>query len=288
MIFYPLRLAGYGLLAVGVINLSFLSIFSPSLWGAIPGRLSIANSLIAFVPWLLLSLALIFLQGNMARRSREYLPVQILHRLLLPLVVAYLLLVPLMISDALGFNRSVQSEMDGQLQLYRNGSQQLLNQVAPLNSPLSVARLIQRYPAISMAVAPSDTANQLKDRLAQELRNGEARLKTRLDDQRHSRLEGLFQRTLSGTFVAMVAAAGLAGLRHQNLAAIVQSGHNVGDYFAQDILSNRPWTLPWPWPWPPRFSCRRKFTNLHPPEEWPEEWMVSEQPEQPVQSQARP
>jgi hypothetical protein len=288
MIVYPLRLAGYGLLAVGVINLFFSGILSPNLLGSTAGRLSIANSLIAFVPWLLLSLALIFLQGNMARRSREQWPVQLLHRLLLPLLVAYLLLVPLMISDALGFNRSVQSEMDGQLKLYRNGSQQLLNQVAPLSSPLGVAKVMQAYPAISMAVAPGESASQLKDRLAEALRNGEARLRTRLDDQRSSRLEGLFQRTISGTFVALVAAAGLAGLRRQNLGAMVESGHKVGEYFGQDMLSDRPWSLPWPFPWPLRFSFRRKFTKLHPPEEWPEEWMVSEEPEQPVQSQARP
>jgi len=284
MIVYPLRLAGYSLLAVGVINLFFSGILSSNLLGSTSGRLSIANSLIAFVPWLLLSLALIFLQGNMARRSREQWPVQLLHRLLLPLLVAYLLLVPLMICDALGFNRSVQSEMDGQLKLYRNGSQQLLNQVAPLSSPLGVVKVMQAYPAISMAVAPGESASQLKDRLAEALRNGEARLRTRLDDQRRSRLEGLFQRTISGTFVALVAAAGLAGLRRQNLGAMVESGHKVGEYFGQDMLSDRPWPLPWPL----RFSFRRKFTKLHPPEEWPEEWMVSEEPEQPVQSQARP
>jgi hypothetical protein len=288
MIVYPLRLAGYGLLAVGVINLFLSGILSPNLLASSPGRLSIANSLIAFVPWLLLSLALIFLQGNLARRSREQLPVQLLHRLLLPLLVAYLLLVPLMISDALGYNRSVQSEIDGQLQRYRNGSRQLLDEVAPLSSPLSVAKVLQRYPAISMAVSPGESAGQLKDRLAEALRNGEARLKTRLDDQRRGRLEGLFQRTISSTFVALVAAAGLGGLRRQNLGAIGESGHKVGEYFAQDMLGDRPWTLPRPWLWPPRFSFRRKFTNLHPPEEWPQEWMVSEQTEQPVESQARP
>ena len=70
--------------------------------------------------------------------------------------------------------------------------------------------------------------------------NGESRLRTRLDDQRRSRLEGLFQRTIASTFVGLVAAAGLAGLRHQNLAAIRESGHSIGEYFAQDLLSEPP------------------------------------------------
>jgi hypothetical protein len=240
MIFYPLRLAGYGLLTIGVINLSFLGIFSPDLLKSIAGRLAIAQGLIGFVPWLLLSLALIFLQGNRARRSREQLPVQLLHRLLLPLLVAYLLLVPLMIRDAVGYNTAVQSEIDGQLKLYRNGSSQLLNQVAPLSSPLSVARVVQRYPSISMAVDPLETVKQVKEKLTQALSNGESRLRTRLDDQRRSRLQGLFQRTIASTFVALVAAAGLAGLRHQNLAAIRESGHSMGEYFAQDLLSDPP------------------------------------------------
>jgi hypothetical protein len=36
-----------------------------------------------------------------------------------------------------------------------------------------------------------------------------------------------------------VTAAGLAGLRRQNLAAIRVSGHKVGEYFAQDLLIDR-------------------------------------------------
>jgi len=239
MIFYPLRLAGYSILSIAVINLFSRYVFGLELVKSIPGRLSIANSLVDFVPWLLLSLALIFLEGNRSRRIREQLPVQLLHRLLLPLFVGYLLLVPLMIRDAIGFNSTVQSEISGQLKIYRNGTRQLLDQVAPLNTPLAIAQVVQRYPSIAMTVDPTETASQLKARLAQALSNGEARLMTRLDDQRRTRLEGLFQRTIASIFVALVAAAGLAGLRRQNLAAIRASGHMVGEYFAQDLLIDR-------------------------------------------------
>ena len=173
MIFYPLRLAGYSLLSVGVINLFSRYIFGLELLKSIPGRLSISNSLVAFAPWLLLSLALIFLEGNRSRRSREHLPVQLLHRLLLPLLVGYLLLVPLMIRDAIGYNRSVQSEISSQLKSYRNGTRQLLDQVAPLSTPLAVAQVIQRYPSIAMAVLPTETASQVKAKLAKALSDGE-------------------------------------------------------------------------------------------------------------------
>jgi hypothetical protein len=279
MIFFPLRLAGYGLLTIGVVNLLFRGILSAELLRSVPGRLAITNGLIAFVPWLLLSLALIFLQGNRARRSREQLPVQLLHRLLLPLLVGYLLLVPLMIRDAVGYNRAVQTEIAGQLQLYRNGSRQLLDQVAPLGSPLAVARVVQRYPSISMAVDPTETASQVKDKLAQALRNGEARLRTRLDDQRRSRLEGLFQRTIASSFVALVAVAALAGLRRQNLAAIRESGHRVGEYFGQDLLSDLPASI----------RLRGSYHSAAGDNgAFPKEWMVSEQPEPPLQSRARP
>lgn len=239
MIFYPLRLSGYSILSIGVINLFSRYVFGLELVKSIPGRLSIANSIIAFAPWLLLSLALIFLEGNRSRRSLEHLPVQLLHRLLLPLFVGYLLLVPLMIRDAIGFNNTVQSEISGQLQIYRKGTRQLLDQVAPLSTPLAVARVVQRYPSIAMTVVPTETATQVKVKLAQALSNGEARLMTRLDDQRRSRLEGLFQRTIASIFVALVTAAGLAGLRRQNLVAIRASGHMVGEYFAQDLLIDR-------------------------------------------------
>jgi hypothetical protein len=153
--------------------------------------------------------------------------------------VGYLLLVPLMIRDAIGFNSTVQSEISGQLKIYRNGTRQLLDQVAPLSTPLAIAQVVQRYPSISITVDPTETASQLKARLAQALSNGEARLMTRLDDQRRTRLEGLFQRTIASIFVALVAAAGLAGLRRQNLSAIRASGHMVGEYFAQDLLIDR-------------------------------------------------
>jgi hypothetical protein len=239
MIFSPLRLAGYSLLSIGVINLFSRYVFGLELVKSIPGRLSIVNSLIDFVPWLLLSLALIFLEGNRSRRSREHLPVQLLHRLLLPLLVGYLLLVPLMIRDAIGYNRSVQSEISSQLKSYRNGTRQLLDQVAPLSTPLAVVQVVQRYPSIAMAVLPTETASQVKAKLAKALSDGEARLMTRLDDQRRARLEGMFQRTIASIFVALVAAAGLAGLRRQNLAAIRASGHMVAEYFAQDLLIDR-------------------------------------------------
>jgi hypothetical protein len=279
MIFFPLRLAGYGLLTIGAINLVSRGILSTELVRSVPGRLAMANSLIAFVPWLLLSLALIFLQGNRARRSREQLPVQLLHRLLLPLLVGYLLLVPLMIRDAVGYNNTVQTEIASQLQLYRNGSRQLLDQVAPLSTPLAVARVVQRYPNISIAVDPSETAGQLKQKLAQALREGEARLTTRLDDRRRSQLEGLFQRTIASIVVALVAAAALAGLRRQNLAAMRESGHRVGDYFGQDLLRDLP-------------PSSRHRASLHPAAgdnaPFPQEWLVGEQPEPPLQSKARP
>jgi hypothetical protein len=278
MIFYPLRLAGYSLLSIGVINLLSRYVFGLELVKSIPGRLSIANSLIAFAPWLLLSLALIFLEGNRSRRSREHLPVQLLHRLLLPLLVGYLLLVPLMIRDAVGYNTAVQSEIDGQLKLYRNGSSQLLNQVAPLSSPLSVARVVQRYPSISMAVDPTETASQVKAKLAKALSNGEARLVTRLDDQRRSRLEGLFQRTIASTFVALVAAAALAGLRRQNLAALRISGHKVSDYFGQDLINDQPASMGFGSSFDPESAENSAY---------PKEWIVDEQNERPIPSQAR-
>jgi hypothetical protein len=279
MIFYPLRLAGYGLLSIGVINLSSRGIFTLDLLKSIAGRLSIANALIAFAPWLLLSLALIFLQGNRARRSREQLPVQFLHRLLLPMLVGYLLLVPLMIRDAVGFNRTMESEIASQVKLYRKGSSQLLDQVAPLSSPLAVARVLQRYPNIGIAVGPNETASQVKDQLAQTVRNGEARLRTGLDDKRRSTMEGLFQRTLASTFVALVAAAGLAGLRRQNLAAIGESGHRVGEYFAQDLLNDRPA--------PVRLRGSFHPTAVDNPA-FPKEWVQSEEAEPPLPSRARP
>jgi hypothetical protein len=275
---FSLRLAGYGLLTIGAINFLFRGTLSPDMLKSVVGRLSIANGLIAFVPWLLLSLALIFLQGNRARRSNEQLPVQLLHRLLLPLLVGYLLLVPLMIRDAIGFDRAVQSEISGQLKLYRNGTRQLLDQVAPLTTPLAVARVVQRYPSISMAVDPTETASQVKAKLAKALSNGEARLVTRLDDQRRSRLEGLFQRTIASTFVALVAVAGLAGLRRQNLAAIRVSGHKVGEYFGQDLISDLTSST----------HLRGSFDQGSPENSvFPKEWMVDEQNEQPLPSRAR-
>jgi hypothetical protein len=278
MIFFPLRLAGYALLAVGAINLSLLGILSPDLLKSVAGRLSIANGLTAFVPWLLLSLALIFLQGNRARRSREQWPVQLLHRLLLPLLVGYLLLVPLMIRDAVGYDRAVQSEIAAQLKLYRNGTRQLLDQVAPLSTPLAVAQVVQRYPSISMTIEPGETVSQVKNKLTQALNNGEARLRTRLDDQRRSRLEGLFQRTIASTFVALVAAAGLAGLRRQNLAAMRDSGHRVDDYFAQDLIYDGGSSV--------RLRGSFELKSVDNPA-FPKEWIVGEETEQPLSSRPR-
>jgi hypothetical protein len=233
---FQLRLAGYGLLTIGAINLIFAGVLSPRLITTLQGRLSMANGLIGFVPWLLLSLALIFVQGNRKRLSREQLPMLLLHRLLLPIAIGYLLLVPLMVRDALGYNGSVQSEIKQELKNYRAGSNQLLEQVRPLTTPLAVARVLQRYPNISVTVDPADSAPQIKGKLAEALSMGQARLQNRLDEVRRTRLEGLFLRTMGSMGVALAAAFALFGLRRQNLAMIRDSGGQADAYFAADQL----------------------------------------------------
>ena len=212
MIIFQLRLAGYGLLSIGAINFLFRGALASDMLRSVVGRLSIANGLIAVVPWLLL-----------------------------PLLLGYLLLVPLMIRDAIGFDRTVQSDIAGRLQLYRNGTRQLGDQVAPLS-------------------------------------NGEARLVTRLDDQRRSRLEGLFERTIASTLVALVAAAGLAGLRRQNLAALRVSGHKVSDSFGQDLINDQPASMGFGSSFDPGSAENPAY---------PKEWIVDEQNERPIPSQAR-
>ena len=129
-----------------------------------------------------------------------------------------------------------------------------------------------------MAVDPTETASQVKANLAKALSNGEARLVTRLDDQRRSRLEGLFQRIIASSFVALVAVAGLAGLRRQNLAAIRVSGHKVGEYFGQDLMNDLSSSM-----------RRRGSFDQGSPEKpaFPKEWIGGEQNEQPLPTRAR-
>jgi hypothetical protein len=273
----PLRLAGYSLLAIGVINLIAHGTFSPAWLRTPPGRLEFASSLIVFAPWLLLSLALIFLQGNRSRRSLEQIPLLLLHRLLLPLLMGYLLLVPLMVRDAIGFNGSVQAQIKGQLSAYRSGSRRLQEEIRGLTTPLAVAQVLQRYPNISVAFDPSDRAEDLKRKLATALSNGEARLQTRLDDGRRSRLEGLFQRTIAASCGALVTGAALAGLRRQNLAVIAASGHKVGSFFRDDLLRDGPGPLGWAGN-PGRGGSRHAAFS--------EEWLVSDESDQSMGSKS--
>ncbi len=194
-----------------------------------------ANGLIAFAPWLLLSLALIFLQGNRQRLNHEPLPILLLHRLLLPIAVGYLLLVPLMVRDGLGYNGSVMKQIQQELKSYDQASARLQAEMRPLTTPLAVARALERYPNIAVAMDPTDSAAQLKTKLAQALANGQARLQTRLDELRRNRLEGLFQRTLGSSLVAVVTATGLSALRRQNLEAIQEGGGRANLYFTSDL-----------------------------------------------------
>lgn len=232
---FQLRSAGYGLLTIGVVNLLLTGSLTPQLLGTAPGRLTMANGLIAFAPWLLLSLALIFVQGNRQRLSQEPLPMLLLHRLLLPIAIGYLLLVPLMVRDALGVNRSVQGQIGQELRRFRTASDRLMAEVQPLDTPLAVARTLERYPNIGVTLAPRDTVAQVKARLAEALTNGQARLENRLDEVRRSRLEGLFQRTLAAGLVAAITATGLLALRRHNQEAIQQSGSEANLYFTRDL-----------------------------------------------------
>lgn len=257
-----LRLAGFGLLAIGVINLLLRSSLSPTSFTSPQARLALAQGLAAFAPWLLLSLSLVFVQGNRQRRSRESLPITLLHRLLLPLVVGYLLLVPLMVRDAIGFNRSVESQIERQVALYRTGSKRVQEQIRPLRTPLEVARTLQQYPNISVVADPADTAEGLKRKLTEALQVGEGRLRGRLDELRRSSLEGLAQRILQSSLVCLVAAAGLAVLRHQNLAVIEGSGHSLASYFHQDLLPER--------------RGRRRLVSGYPKDAFPYGWIAED------------
>lgn len=269
-----LRLAGFGLLAIGVINLLLRSSLSSSSFTTPQARLALAQGLAAFAPWLLLALALVFVQGNRQRRSRESLPITLLHRLLLPLVVGYLLLVPLMVRDAIGYNRAVESQIERQVALYRTGSSRVQEQIRSLRSPLEVARTLQQYPNISVVADPADTAEGLKRKLADALRVGEGQLRGRLDELRRNNLEGLAQRILQSSLVCLVAAAGLAVLRQQNLALIEGSGHSLGSYFRQDLLPER--------------RGRRRRVSGYPKNAFPYGWITEEsevpQPSSPPRS----
>jgi len=238
--FFQLRSAGYGLLTIGAVNLILTGTLSPQLFSSLPGRLTMASGLIAFAPWLILSLALIFVQGNRERLSHEPLPMLLLHRLLLPIALGYLLLVPLMVRDGLSFNNTVQRQIQQEIKVYGQARQRLLEQVRPLATPLAVARALERYPNISIAIDANDSAAQVKAKLAESLANGQARLQSRLDDLRRSRLEGLFQRTLGSALVALVTATALTALRRQNLAAIQESGSNANLYFTSDLRRHGP------------------------------------------------
>ena len=233
---FQLRLAGYGLLLIGLVNLLLQAGLSAGAIASTPGRLTLAHGLAGFAPWLLLSLALIFVQGNRQRRGREGLALTLLHRLLLPLVVAYLLLIPLMVRDAIGLQRAVAGQIESRVAEYRTGSSRLQDRVRGLGTALEVVRVLQRYPNISVVADPVDTAPVLRQKLAEALRNGEAQLRGRLEDLSHSRSEGLAQRTLQSALVCLVVAAGLAVLRLQNLALMQRSGHRPGSYFSQDQL----------------------------------------------------
>lgn len=231
-----LRLAGYGLLGIGLINLLLRAGLSVGTLSSAPGRLALANGLAGFAPWLLLSLALIFVQGNRQRHPREGLAVTLLHRLLLPLLVGYLLLIPLMVRDAVGFHRGLQGQIDSQLTLYRSGSARLQEQVRSIGTPRELVRVLQQYPSISVAADGTESAGELRRRLADALRIGESQLRGRLEDLRRGRGEGLAQRILQSALVCLVAAAGLAALRFQNLELIQRSGHAISEYFSQDQL----------------------------------------------------
>jgi len=288
---YPLRLAGYGLLSIAAIDLIGRGAFTAAWLMTAPGRLEFANRLILFAPWLLLSLALIFLQGNIARRGHEQMPLLFLHRLLLPLLVGYLLLVPLMIRDAIGYNAVVLGQINDQVMVYRNGSRQLLEQVRPLTTSLAVAQVLQRYPNISVAFNPADSAEVLKRKLATALSNGQARLQTRLDDRRRSRLEGLFQRTIVASSAALVTAAVLAALRRQNLQAIKASGHRLGSFFQGDVLPEAPSQLGQKgllggiaFRREPRREPRRTSRREARDGAFSEEWMVPDETESPLGS----
>lgn len=233
---FQLRLAGYGLLLIGLVNLLMQAGLSAGSLTSNAGRLALAHGLAGFAPWLLLSLALIFVQGNRQRRHSEGLPLTLLHRLLLPLVVGYLLLIPLMVRDAIAYQRSVQGQIENRVAVYRSGSSQLEQRVRPLQSAQEVVRVLQRYPNIVVTTDPSDSATVIRQRLGEALRNGESQLRGRLEDLNRSRGEGLAMRTFQSGLVCLVAAAGLAVLRLQNLSLVLSSGHRIGSYFGQDPL----------------------------------------------------
>jgi hypothetical protein len=236
---FQLRIAGYGLLLIGVINLVLRAGFSASGIASASGRLSLAHGLAGFAPWLLLSLALIYVQGNRLRRRPEDLPLTLMQRLLLPLVVGYLLLIPLMVRDAVVFDRGLQGQINSQVAMFRSGGKQLQERLSPLNTPQEVVGVLRQYPNLSVQVDPSESVATIRQKLAKAIQSGEASLRERLEGLRRSRAEGLTQTTLQSSLICLVVALGMAALRLQNLALIQRSGHRPSNYFGQDLIPIR-------------------------------------------------
>ncbi|MEM9007749.1 MAG: HpsJ family protein [Cyanobacteria bacterium P01_F01_bin.86] len=201
----PLRLAGYGLLMLGLIDLA--EILLPPVLTNPNWEFQAFGQIIERVPVPLIGLGLVFIGGTEERSQLENTVVRVLSWLTLVAGILYFLLVPLGIVNTLRIDGQNRTQIATQKDEVRQQIEEAKNQLAGIQTTDDLQVLVS---AISGQAAPSleaDQVDEVKDQISTSIAQNEAALENQAREELLSQRRNLIEKSVKWNLGSLIAGA---------------------------------------------------------------------------------
>lgn len=203
----PLRIVGYGLLLLGIIDLA--EILIPPVFLNPRWEFQAFGQIIERVPVPLIGLGFIFLGGKEERTAWENRLVPALSWLTLIVAVVYFLLVPLGIVNTLRIDRLNQQEIAAQTTQVQEQIQQAKDQLALAKTPEELQALLSALSGREIPALPTaeGQVDELKTLLETNLEENETAVSSQASGTLASTRRDLMERSIKWNLGSLIAGA---------------------------------------------------------------------------------
>jgi hypothetical protein len=197
-----LRLVGYGLLLLAVVDLLFLLMpaqISP-LW-----KLQTMGAIIERTPFILLAMVLIFSEPKSDRSFLEVVMLKVFSWVSLIAAVVLILVIPLNIDNSLRIYDQHDAKTDAQFVRQKDNLQQFQQQLAAANSKNEIAAILQQQARQTVNIPESVNLQKLKTDIIANLKNNQDNITSQIEVFRAQKRSLLLKQCLKWNLGALIA-----------------------------------------------------------------------------------
>jgi len=197
-----LRVVGYGLLTMAVIDIANLSIplrlMNPE-W-----EFNLIGSIIERIPVTFLGIVFILFENTNYRTPIEKILLKIISWLCLVGAILLILTIPLNINNAFRIYRTYNAQVNYQLAPRIEVIQDFRNQIESANSQENIAQILQKQSSKKIELAESLDINNFKENITENLQKESASLQDKANNIRNKKREQIFRKVIKYNLGALI------------------------------------------------------------------------------------